>query len=956
MEAFTSTDEYVKALKNYDRLSHEIVFHKVIDEKTGAYGEPRKPWPGKIADMLSAMGIDRLYAHQAEAVDHIREGKNTVCATPTASGKTLTYNLPVLETFSENSESRALYLFPLKALAQDQLKTLKGIFELYQGEPKPTAAIFDGDTTPWFRSKIRGNPPSILLSNPDMVHLSMLPYHASWKRFFQNLSYVVVDEVHSYRGVLGSHMAWVLRRLIRICRHYGSNPVFIFCSATIGNPGDLARSLTFLPVTTVAGSGAPSSKKHFIFLNGLEGASQTAILLLHAALSRELRSIIYTQSRKMTELIAVWAATRAGSYKERISAYRAGFLPEERREIEARLSSGELLSVISTSALELGIDIGELDLCILIGYPGSIMATWQRAGRVGRKNRESAVILIGHVDALDQYFMNNPEMFFKMAPEAAIINPHNETVMGKHLVCAAAELTMGPKDSLLEEPEAAMGVRRLEEKGTLLRTHDGEELVAPRKYPQREVSLRGTGRTVQIFTSKGESIGQIDWIRAFHETYPGAVYLHRGRSWVIREFNMENASVYADEARVNYFTRVRTAKSTEILELTREKTIWSVRICLGRLKVTEEIKGYEKRLVRGQKRIGIVPLSFPPLVFETEGLWIEIPERIRETLEASEQHFMGGIHAMEHGIIGILPLLVLTDRNDLGGISTPLHEQVKKGAVFVYDGLPGGAGLSAQAFERGEEMLERTLGVVTGCDCENGCPACVHSPKCGSGNRPIDKGAATALLRLMKSAGESPAEQGARSVYPPPREEGSESAAKRPGRFAVLDLETQLSAQEVGGWNRAERMGISCVVVYDSGDDRFHVFRDDGIDALITLLKKMDLVVGFNINRFDYKVLSGYTRFNFRALPTLDMLEEVHGRLGYRLSLDRLAKETLGAGKTADGLMALQWWKEGKIREIIDYCREDVAVTRDLYLFGRENAYLVFRNKADKKVRVPVRW
>lgn len=964
MADIDSVDEYIRSLKGYERLAPDIVYHKVIDEKEAEYAGTEAPFPSAIEKLLAELSIDRLYSHQAEALDLIREGQHTVSATPTASGKTLTYNLPVFEKIMEDPAARALYLFPLKALAQDQLKTVEKSFTHFTGEKKPTAAIYDGDTTPWFRSKIRRDPPNILLTNPEMLHLSMLPYHPSWKTFFENLSYVVVDEVHTYRGIMGSHMAWVFRRLLRICRHYGASPVFIFCSATIGNPGELAGALTGLTVKTVSGSGAPAARKHFIMINGLDGAAQTALLLLHAALHREFRTILYTQSRKMTELISMWAGQKAGAYRDRISAYRAGFLPEERREIEAKLSSGELLAVVSTSALELGIDIGKLDLCILVGYPGSVMASWQRAGRVGRQGRESAVVMIGHVDALDQYFMNNPEKFFEMAPETAMINPVNPVVMGRHLQCAAAELPVKDEELWLSDPAVKACVRDLEYKGTLLRSHEENELVATRKYPQREVNLRGTGRTVNILAGEeGENIGQIDWLRAFHETYPGAVYLHRGRSFVVAEFDQENEIVHAREANVNYFTRVRSSKTTEVLEVTGEKWTWGIRVCMGKLKVTELITGYEKKLVNGQKRIGIVPLNFPPLVFETEGVWLEIPARVQEMLEEEQKHFMGGIHALEHAMIGILPLLVLTDRNDLGGISIPFHEQLGTPAIFVYDGMPGGAGLSAQAFSRADQMLERTLEAMAGCPCETGCPACVHSPKCGSGNRPIDKAAAMRLLTLIREGAGHPAKGAgqanpSRRILPARPETSGEKAVAvhRPGRFAVLDLETQLSAQEVGGWHRAERMGISCVVVYDSREDDYRIFRDNEIDRLVRFLKEVDLVIGFNIRRFDYKVLSGYTRYNFGALSTLDMLDEVHKRLGYRLSLDHLAKESLGTAKSADGLTALKWWKEGRIDEIIDYCRQDVRVTRDLYLYGRKNGYLLFRNKAEKVVRIPVKW
>lgn len=954
-----SIREYIKALKTYDVFAPFVVDHREIPGKEADYAEPSPPFSGPVEKLLADLGIPALYSHQVEAINRVRQGKHTVVATPTASGKTLIYNLPVIEKILENPKARALYLFPLKALAQDQLKGLNELFQRLETPVPMSAEVYDGDTTSYRRTKIRNKPPNVILSNPEMLHLSILPFHGRWSEFIENLAYVVVDEVHTCRGVMGSHMAWVFRRLLRICAVYGAKPVFIFCSATIGNPGRLASQLTGLDVTAVKTSGAPSTGKHFLMLNTPDGAAQACIALLHAALSRNFRTIIYTQSRKMTELIALWAAQRAGQYKDKISAYRAGFLPEERREIEARLSDGDLLAVITTSALEMGIDIGSLDLCVLVGYPGTVMATWQRAGRVGRAGRESAVVLIGHEDALDQYMMNNPDEFFNMEPEMAVINPDNPVIMKRHLICAAAELPLVQDETFIKEPAAAQAVRELELDGKLLRGEDGELLFSPGKYPHRQVALRGTGDSMDIVDrDSGEIIGSVDRFRAFHEAYPGAVYIHRGTHYLIDDLDLEKNTAYAAKDTVHYFTRARSNKTTEILETFDRKTVWGTRMALCRLKVTETVTGYEKKLIKGQRLLGVFPLDLPPLIMETEGIVIEIPSAIQKHCEDRQIHFMGGIHAMEHAAIGILPLMVMTDRNDLGGISIPFHPQVGAGAVFVYDGFPDGVGLARRAFDLGQSLLTSTLKVIETCPCETGCPACVHSPKCGSGNRPIDKAAAREILHCLKTGqGYTLHEQ--QAVTQPPdtiREIQAPFIAKAPVHFGVLDLETRRSAQEVGGWGNASRMGISCVVVYDSKRDCFEEYLGDDIPRLTDHLKTLDLVVGFNISRFDYAVLKGNSTFNFHNLPTLDMLTEVYNRLGYRLSLDHLGENTLGVRKSADGLMALEWWKQGKIREIVDYCRQDVTVTRDLYLFGRENGYLLFKNKAEMKVRIPVSW
>jgi DEAD/DEAH box helicase domain-containing protein len=455
-----------------------------------------------------------------------------------------------------------------------------------------------------------------------------------------------------------------------------------------------------------------------------------------------------------------------------------------------------------------------------------------------------------------------------------------------------------------------------------------------------------------------ESRGEIDAFRAFKETHPGAVYLHKGDTYLVDTLDLGTNTVKISPSQVNYYTRVRGHKDTEILEIFDEKPVWGTFVCLGRLKVTDQVTGYEKRAIYTQKRLNIIPLDLPPLIFETEGLWFKIPSGVQQETDAGQRHFMGGIHAMEHAAIGIFPLLVMADRNDLGGISTPYHPQTAQAAVFIYDGIPGGAGLSRQAFQRAADLLAYTRKAIQNCPCETGCPSCVHSPKCGSGNRPIDKAAAVFLLERLKHAGRRPERRKAITVKEKEstRTVNASTAPSVPIGFGVLDIETQRSAQEVGGWHRADLMNVSCAVLYDSADDRFHEFLEDQVAELIERLKCFDTVIGFNIRRFDYRVLSAYSDIDFGEIPTLDILEEIHKHLGYRLSLDHLARVTLGVKKSADGLQALQWWKEGKVREIIDYCRQDVEITRDLYRYGQENRFLLFNNKAGNTVRIPVKW
>jgi len=1018
----TGVKEYIQALKASKPLGGQVVFHKVLPAVAPQWSDPIKPWPAKLTRVLEASGIEKLFRHQTAAVDLARSGKHVVVATPTASGKTLVYNLTYLELFLANPDARAMYLFPLKALAQDQLLHFNRTASFLSGR-KPSAVIYDGDTSAPQRKRIRERPPGVIMTNPEMLNLSFLPHHPSWAAFFTGLQLVVVDEVHTYRGIMGSHMAQVFRRLLRICRFYGANPTFVFNSATVANPAELAEQLTGLPVQTVRRSGHPQGKRHTVFIDPLEGPAQAAIKLLQSALPRGLRTIVYTQSRKLTELIAMWVSSSAGEYAERISAYRAGFLPEERRDIEAGLNSGDLLAVISTSALELGIDIGDLDLCILVGYPGTIVATLQRGGRVGRSGQESATIMIAGEDALDQYFMRHPDELFKREPEAAVVNPNNPGIMDKHLVCAAAELPLKREEPFMAETPVGDSVSRLEKKGTLLNSADGDAWFTNFKAPQRNIDLRGSGSRYQIIdTRDGEHRGEIDGIRAFKETHTGAIYLHRGDTYLVDELDLETNTVRVSLAEVDYYTRARSHKDTEIIAVWEEKPVWGTTVAVGRLKVTEQVTGYERWRIRTHRRIDRIPLDLPEQTFETEGLWFKIPRQVQSATEAAQLHFMGGIHAMEHAAIGMFPLIVMTDRNDLGGISIPLHPQLDSAAVFIYDGVPGGAGLSRQAFLRARSLLSVTLKAIQGCTCSNGCPSCVHSPKCGSGNRPIDKAAAVFVLGAMQDLREEQVFKGRADQislagkgligeedatdHPGPVETEEALPAKAAGieagavdtpekrikgkaggrmrkrrearkrrravpsvepalpppipvnppeiHFGVFDLETQRSAKEVGGWHRADLMKVSCGVLYDSAEDRCIEYLEAQVPELIDHLKALDCVIGFNSKRFDYNVLRGYTDFDFKRLPSLDILEEVHHHLGYRLSLDNLASATLGSRKSADGLQALKWWKQKRMRELLDYCRQDVEITRDLYLYGRENGYLLFNNKAGHSVRVHV--
>ncbi len=995
--------DYIDALLN-SSFGEQVTHHRLVPAKEACYGEPARPWSVPVQNVLENQNIQRLFSHQAEAVNAIRAGQHVIVATPTASGKSLIYNLPVLETFVHDRDAKALYIFPLKALSQDQCKTFQSLVAFWPQDFRPSIAIYDGDTPAHTRRKLRMQPPSVLITTPEMLHLGIVPYYEKWATFFAGLSHIVVDEAHTYRGVLGAHMAQLFQRLRRVAARYGARPSHIFCTATVGNPEELAQGLLgnapqveshnvhegerqhivhTSQVRLIHRSGAPQGPRHFIFLDPVGSPSTAAIGLLKSALTRQLRTIVYCRSRRMTELLALWAQGEAGQWESRIAAYRAGFLPEERRDIEQKMHSGQLLAVISTSALELGIDIGSLDLCILVGYPGTIMSTLQRGGRVGRAQQESAVVLVAGEDALDQYMIRHPQAFFSRPAEKAVINIDNEVILQRHIECAAAEMPLRATESdatWLQSAAAQAAMAALHEQGRLLFSADGKSVVATRKRPQRHVDLRGSGTSFTIENTEGTLIGMVDGIRAFRETHPGAVYVHGGFMYEIASLDIERKAIVAKRARVSWFTQVRSQKHTKILRVHKHKVLGCTRIFYGNLRITEHITGYEKRSSSGNRLLSIEPLDFPPHVFETEGLWIVVPDHVRVAIEKNYLHFMGAIHALEHAAIGMLPVLVMADRNDFGGISTPLHPQLGLSAVFVYDGLPGGAGLCRQAYEDAEKLFEITGAVMDQCQCDDGCPSCVHSPKCGSGNRPISKEGAKVLMNMLATHSEeahmlppvlfsvSPELCDDTHIAAVHKGKAEKQSNDKPLRFMVLDVETRRSAAEVGGWHKAADMGVSVAVVFDSAQNTavdgdissesnpaFLAFSQDELPQLFALLRKADVVVGFNISRFDYAVLQPFADYALADLPTLDILTVIKKRLSYRVSLGNVAQATLGVPKSADGLQALAWWKEQKLDAIEAYCKQDVDITRRIYEYGREHGYVLFCNKAEKKVRVPVK-
>jgi len=915
--------------------------------------------PAALGAILARRGIHTLFSHQADALARVRAGRDVLVSTATASGKSLIYNLAIAERALARRDARALLLFPLKALEQDQLQSLKADFAALPLLGGPTAEIYDGDTSPYQRKRIRESPPTALFTTPDMLHFGILPGHDGWKEFFRNLELIVVDEVHTYRGVLGAHFAQILRRLLRIARHHGADPRIVACSATIGNPEAFARELFGRELELIGDDGSPQPPRFLVFVEPETSTYTTAARLFRHCVREGLRTIAFTQSRRVTELMHLWILEAEPQLARRISSYRSGFLPEERRAIEKRLFEGDLLGVISTSALEMGIDVGGLDACILVGYPGSILATRQRAGRVGR-GREGVIFVVPQEDALDRFFLNHPEQVVSRPCEDAIVDPANAEIVAAHLPCAAAELPLVHAEPWLATKGAAAALALAHARGSLLESAGGGESFAARRWPAADVQLRSAGESFAI-KREGETgkrvVGTIGGARVTGECHPGAVYLHRAESFLVRGLDFERREVTVEgPAQLDWYTRPVVEKETEILEVLRTRPTGNMLVKLGRLRVTSWTTAYEKRRIFGQDLLGRHPLELPPTRFETEGVWMELAPQIERVVKSEGGHFMGGIHGLEHAALALFPLFALCDRFDAAGISIPRHPQVRGPAIFLYDSHPGGIGIARAIFARLEELISLAGQITRECPCADGCPSCIHSPRCGAGNRPLDKRAVirTVDLALGREALPAQAVELEEPEFDLPGE--SLSLAPPPPAPVIFDVETQRSSAEVGGWGNTHLMRLALAVVYDAATGEFETYTEERAEALVERLFRAPAVIGFNSRRFDYGVLRAYTTRDLAKLPTFDLLEEIHKKLGYRLSLDHLATHTLGRGKTGDGLQSLVWWREGKLDLIEAYCKMDVEIVRDLLAFAEREGHVLFKRKTGELVKLPVEW
>jgi DEAD/DEAH box helicase domain-containing protein len=743
----------------------QLVHVEHLHARGAKFARPAKLFAPELERALRNSGIEKFYTHQARAIDLAREGYNVVVSTGTASGKTLCYNVPVLDAILQEVRTRAFYLFPTKALAQDQLRALAELEKGLGHKPSPAwFGTYDGDTPKGERNKLRKHA-RIILTNPDMLSLGILPNHNFWATFLANLKFVVIDEAHVYRGVFGSQVACVLRRLRRVCEFYGARPQFIFCSATIANAREHTERLIGAETVEVSDDGAPRGAKEFALWNppfidqahtARRSPNYEAAQIFATLVRAGMRNITFAPARKIAELILLYARDQLRKTEpalaDRIRAYRAGYLADERREIERALFDGKLLGVTATNALELGIDIGHLDATVLVGFPGTMASLWQQAGRAGRGTKETLSILIGRDGPLDQYFMRHPEILFSKSPEHALIDPDNPYILEMHLPCAAYELPLTNADEALFGPGFVEAMIRLERAGVL--QYRGERWYYTRVgYPAEQVSLRAASdkRITLVDTSRAQrTLEEIDAATALGRVHRGAIYLHQGETYLVTRLDLDAGMAYLRPVDADYYTEPREVSDLRIVKSAQHRAVAGNAVAyFGRVRVTEQIVGFKRKRVFSEEVLSQEDLNYPPEEFETQALWWDLPPEIIRALQSKDFDLPGTLHAVEHACIGVLPLFAMCDRWDIGGLSTPAHPDTGQPQIFIYDGFPGGIGIAETGFTLLDELWRATLAVIEECPCESGCPSCVQSPKCGNNNEPLDKAGAVFLLRRL---------------------------------------------------------------------------------------------------------------------------------------------------------------------------------------------------------------
>lgn len=758
----SSDIEPIDRFKNDIRYRDKIVHVETIPSKKPKYKKiDNLNW--RIIDYLESKDV-KLYEHQAEAYEHIQNNENIIITTPTASGKTLAFNLPIMETMIEDETATALYIYPAKALSNDQLHVLENLEE--ELDIKTNPRTYDGDTPKDERYGIRQKS-RIVLTNPYQLHL-ILSWHHQWERFYRNLKYIVIDESHYYKGVFGSNVAFLIRRLKRIANFYGSNPQFILSSATLANPLELANKLTGEEFVLIDKDTSPSGEKDFIlynpFINKKKNKRNSKSPSVHVEteeiflylIFKNIQTLCFTVSRKMAELIARWSKNEINNIKaklvDRVTAYRAGYRPEERREIEEGLKSRKYLGVTCTNALELGINIGSLDAVIISGYPGTMVSVWQQSGRSGRSNQKSLAILIAFENQLDQYFMNNPDFFFDKPHENVFIDLNNSILRNAHILCAAKELSLTSEESNKYFNAPIEILDNLVEGKDLRKTPRGTYVYPYDDNPAFSHSLdQLSNEEFKVFYNRQilETMGRSQVYREAHE---GAVLINKGESYIVNKLNLRNNTVNVVKEDVDYHTVVLNKVNINIKRKISKTKFGDLTIHFGELTVTEDYYKYKK--IQFSKTVKSFDLDLPPLKFTTKGLWFTIPSYIEEEVEerySGDSIFDGGLHGAEHALIGLFPLHVMCDRSDIGGLSTRYHEDTQESTIFIYDGYEGGIGITEKAIEIFPDLVKSTYDLLKNCSCVDGCPACIYSPKCGNDNKPLHKKATKHILGYMCS-------------------------------------------------------------------------------------------------------------------------------------------------------------------------------------------------------------
>ncbi len=746
---------FIEKIKSKSSDKDQIIFQKTIPAKEPKFGSLTFQLAPELEQWLKENEWN-LYSHQAEALNLISEGKNVVVTTATASGKTLIFSLAVAQAVTHRVNTTALFLYPMKALANDQLSKMEELNTVLGGRLRPF--IYDGDTPSERRPAIR-NTARIIISNPYAFH-RYLDWHSKWERFFRNLRFIIIDEAHTYRGVFGSNVAQLIRRLRRICDFYRSNPQFILSSATINNPKDFTEKLIGTPINVVTNDGSEQGSKELLIWNPpyvdqfeLERRSphQETRDLLFSHLKEHYQTLCFTLSRKMSEIIAVWARQDLEGHEldpEQIMAYRAGYRPLERRRIENQLRNRELAAVVSTNALEVGIDIGNLDAVILSGFPGTVISTWQQIGRVGRTTRPSLATLILFEDAYQQFLGRHPEYFLDKTPENAIINLANPYIIKGHILCAAAELPI--KKAEISKIWGDIGLKSVKDllKQDLVKLIPAGIVLKSIKHPSQQVSLNSAfSDSIEIIV-KGKLLETMTTAQAYREAHEGAILIHQGEKYLVESIDWENRKAFASLHDVDYYTDAISTSEVEILSQEREKD-QGYPLVYGEVKVTEYYFSYRKKTY--DEVLDILPLDLPPLEFKTKAVWIQIPSTIVDSIKAEKKDLSGGIHALEHATIALSPLFALCDRWDIGGTSYPNYPDDGTSKIFIYDGFPGGIGIAEKLFEKWDILLSNVLQLIQECPCKEGCPSCIQSPKCGNDNIPLSKEVSLQLLKTLKS-------------------------------------------------------------------------------------------------------------------------------------------------------------------------------------------------------------